>query len=102
MALEGGQRAPAEAADYPAFSLLISGNENQRTTFDALAGKWGGPPDAWAVLRQLTVWKPDERHLDQTNAAIAQLLFEGSPDAAASVLGDIAGDLTGVPLTADR
>jgi hypothetical protein len=94
--------AARRAEDYPSFSLLISGNNTQRTAFDALAGKWGGPPDAWAVLRQLTVWKPDERYLQQTNAAIAQLLFEGSPDAATAVLADIASDLTGVPLTADR
>lgn len=94
--------AARRADDYLAFSDLISGNSTQRAAFDALAGKWGGPPEAWAVLRQLTVWKPDERHLQQANAAIAQLLFEGPPDAATATLADIAADTTGVPLTADR
>jgi hypothetical protein len=94
--------AARRADDYPTFSGLISGNSTQRATFDALAGKWGGPLDAWAVLRHLTVWKPDERDLQHTNAAIAQLLFQGPPDAATATLAAIAADTTGVPLTADR
>ena len=94
--------AGRRAADYPAFSALIAGNNTLRAEFDVLAGKWGGPLEAWGVLHRLDVWKPDERHLHQTNIAIGALVFDGEPDAAVSVLGDIAEDHTGVPLTADR
>ena len=73
------------AADYPAFSALISGNSGLQAAFADLAQKWGGPPEAWAVLHRLDMWKPDERHLHQTNVAIAQPLFDGEPEPAVSV-----------------
>jgi hypothetical protein len=93
-----GRRAP----DYPAFSALISGNNGLQAAFLQLARQWGGPPEAWAVVHRLDVWKPDERHLHQTNVAIAHLLFDGEPEPAVSVLADVAEDHTGVPLTPDR
>ncbi len=93
--------AADRADDYPAFSLLISGNDGQRAAFDTLAGKWGGPVAAWSVLRKTRVHKPDEGQLEEMNATVAQLLFEGPPGPATATLGKIALKRTGVPLTAD-
>lgn len=94
--------AARRAEDYPAFSALISGRKKLGDDFADLANQWGGPQDAWAVLHRLDVSKPDERHLHQANVAIAQSLFEGEPEPAVAVLGDIAEDNLGVPLTAHR
>jgi hypothetical protein len=93
--------AARRAEDYPAFSLLIAGNDGQRAAFDTLAGKWGGPVAAWSVLRKTRVHKPDEGQLEEMNATVAQLLFEGPPGPATATLGKIALKRTGVPLTAD-
>lgn len=94
--------AARRAQDFAGFEALIDGNQTLRTNFDSLAEKWGGATEAWPILANTTVWHFDERVLEQTNAAIAQLLFDGPPDAAAATLAEIAADNTGVPLTADR
>ena len=94
--------AARRAEDFPAFSALISGRRKLGDDFAELANRWGGPHEAWAVLHRLEVSKPDERHLHEANVAIGQSLFEGEPEPAVAVLGDIAEDNLGVPLTADR
>lgn len=94
--------AARRADDYPAFSALISGRKKLGDDFADLANQWGGPQRAWAVLHRLDVSKPDERHLHQANVSIGQSLFEGEPEPGVAVLGDIAEDNLGVPLTADR
>lgn len=94
--------AARRADDYPTFSALISGRKKLGDDFADLANQWGGPQEAWAVLHRLDVSKPDERHLHQANVSIGESLFEGEPEPAVAILGDIAEDNLGVPLTADR
>lgn len=94
--------AARRADDYPTFSGLISGNKKLRGDFDVLAKRWGGPQEAWEILGQVVFSGQDERQLRKSNAALAQLLFEGEPEPAAAVLAEVANDNLGVPLTADR
>jgi hypothetical protein len=94
--------AAHRADDYATFSGLISENKKLGDEFDALAKRWGGPQEAWEILRQVSFSDPGERQLQKSNAALAQLLFEGEPEPAAAVLAEVANDNLGVPLTADR
>ena len=47
----------------------------------------GRPVAAWSIFRKTAVSKPDERHFEESNATVAELLFQGSSQAAAATLG---------------
>lgn len=94
--------AARRTGDYPEFSALISGNQTDQAEFAALAKKWGGPVDAWSILKRFSPRKPDEQQLRDENASNAQLIFDGPPEGATAMLAEIASDNLGVALTADR
>jgi hypothetical protein len=69
--------------------------------FGFLAKQWGTEDHAFAILQKVHVRWPDERHLVDTNAGLAELLLAGAHGRASAVtLGDLAWDNLGKTLDA--
>lgn len=72
-----------------------------KPTFDELASTklLGSPEAAWSVLRGLWIEWPDERNINDMNAALAGLFLEGAAGRLAAVgLGDLVQQNLGVRL----
>ena len=85
------------------FQSFIDGltKELRQPHFDYLASEWGSAEKAYEILRSVYVSWPDERHVTNTNAALAGLLVAGAPGpASAVVLGDLVSDNLGKTLDA--
>jgi hypothetical protein len=68
---------------------------------EVLVREWGSRDEAFLILRRLQVSWPDERHLVETNAVIAETVLTGARGrAAATVLADVAWDNLGKTLDA--
>ncbi|MFG1828102.1 hypothetical protein ACGFIJ_37030 [Microbispora bryophytorum] len=77
-------------------------NKSLRDAFNELASPQmlGSAEAAWAVLRGTWIEWPDERDVNQVNAALAGLLLEGAAGSlAAAGLGDLVAQSLGVELT---
>lgn len=69
--------------------------------FGVLAEQWGTEDGAFAILKDVHVCWPDERHLVDTNAGLAESLLAGAHGRASAVtLGDLAWDNLGRTLDA--
>lgn len=69
--------------------------------FSFLVEEWRLPDTAFSILQRTQVLWPDERHLVDTNAGLAELLLTGAPGRASAVaLGDLAWDNLGKTLDA--
>lgn len=85
--------------DVDAFRNSLS--KELEAKFAVLSGQWGDPRQAFEVLQKVYVEWPSERHLQATNAVMAELLVSGAPGpAAAASLAALASEQLGRTLDA--